>query len=125
MRSNLWTVIERKIFWAVLATALFSAPALRSQAAPQKAFDTADQAAKALIQATGSYDLPALLEILGADGKDLVNSEDPTQGKNQSAAFAALATEKTSVAIDPAKPGRAILKVGNDDWPLPIPIVRK
>lgn len=125
MRSNLWTVIERKVLLAVLATALFPAPALRSQAAPQKGFGTADEAAKALIQATGNFDVPALLEILGPDGKDLVNSEDQTQSKNQSDAFAALAKEKTSVVVDPAKPTRAILKVGNDDWPLPIPIVKK
>jgi hypothetical protein len=125
MRSNLWTVFERKVLLAALAAALFPAPALRSQAAPQKGFVTADEAAKALIQAAGNFDVPALLEILGADGKDVVNSEDPTQDKNHSAAFAALAQEKTSVVVDPAKPTRAILKVGNDDWPLPIPIVKK
>ncbi|MEO8594927.1 MAG: DUF2950 domain-containing protein [Candidatus Solibacter sp.] len=125
MRFNLSTVLEKKVLLAVLATALFPASALRSQTAPQKGFTTANEAAVALIQAAGNFDTPALLEILGSDGKDLVGSDDPTQGKNQSVAFAALAKEKTTVVVDPAKPTRAILKVGNDDWPLPIPIVKK
>jgi len=125
MRLNLWTVLEKKVVVAVLATALYLVPALRSQTATQRGFGTADEAAKALIQATGDYDLAALLAILGPDGEDLVQSEDSTQGKNQSAAFAALAKEKTSVAVDPAKPNRATLIVGNDDWPLPIPIVKR
>jgi hypothetical protein len=90
----------------------------------QKTFATPQQAGEALIQAADSYDVPALLEILGPDGKDLVAS-DPVEDKNRAVAFAKLAHEKNSVSIDPKNPARATLLAGPDDWPLPIPIVRK
>jgi hypothetical protein len=41
------------------------------------------------------------------------------------AAFAAKAREKNEIALDPKNSGRAILSVGNDEWPLPIPLVKK
>jgi hypothetical protein len=89
-----------------------------------KAFDTPQQAADALIKAADPYDVPALKQILGPDGIDLVSSEDPVRDKNIAAAFAKKAHEKQAVNVDPTHPARAILVVGNDDWPLPIPIVR-
>jgi hypothetical protein len=95
-----------------------------SQSQP-KQFDTADQAADALIQAAASSDLAAAKEILGPDGEDLVSSEDPVMDKNRALAFAGKAKEKKSVEIDKKDPNRAILSVGNDDFPLPIPIVKQ
>jgi hypothetical protein len=95
-----------------------------SRSAP-KGFATPKEAAEALIQATETFNLPALKEILGPDGDDLVSSEDPVQDKNFAVAFAAKAHEQNRVTVDPKNSRRAILYVGNDDWPLPIPLVRK
>lgn len=91
----------------------------------QKAFSTPEEAAQALIHAAESYDAPALMEILGPNSKDLVSTDDPVQDKNRAAAFAALAAEKQSATLDPKNANRATLSVGNDDWPYPIPIVRR
>ena len=66
-----------------------------------------------------------LKEILGPDGEDLVSSEDPVRDKNIAAAFATKAREKNQITVDPKNSTRAILSVGNDDWPLPIPLVKK
>ena len=96
-----------------------------SPTANQKTFVTAKEAADALIKATGSFDLPALKEILGPDGEDLVSSEDSVQDKNRAVTFAEKAREKNTVTVDPKNPKRATLSVGNDDWPLPIPIVQR
>ena len=106
---------------------LRSAPQAKQQSAPstQKGFSTPEQAAQALIQAAASYDVPALLEILGPEAGELVASEDPVEDKNRGATFAALAREKQSVTLDPKNRGRATLLVGKDDWPLPIPIVKR
>src|SRR5215831_177560 len=104
-----------------------SLPAL-SPATPQstqKVFATPKEAADALIQAAENFDLPALKEILGPDGEDLVASEDPVQDKNKAVAFAAKARQKTEVSADPEDSKRAILSVGDDQWPLPIPIVER
>jgi hypothetical protein len=88
-------------------------------------FDTPQQAAEVLIDAAGKNDITALLEIFGPEGKDLVSSADPVQDKNYAAAFAEKAREKKAVVLDPQNKSRAILSVGNDDWPLPVPIVKK
>jgi len=91
----------------------------------QRTFDTPKAAADALIAAAASYDVPALKEILGPDGADLVVTSDPVQDKNQGEAFAAKAREKSVIVPDEKNPNLATLTIGNEDWPLPIPIVRK
>jgi len=113
-----------------LGLALHAAPPSKSDApsAPQpaqKQFDTPKQAADALIQIATNLDVAAAKEILGPDGEDIVASEDPVQDKNRAAEFAAKAKEKMSVQTDKKNPNRAIVLVGNDDFPLPIPIVKQ
>jgi DUF2950 family protein len=88
-------------------------------------FATPKEAANALIQAAANFDVPALLKILGKSGEDLVESADTVGDKNRAERFAALAKEKTEVTTDPNNKARATVTVGNDDWPLPIPIVQK
>jgi len=94
-------------------------------AAAQKRFATPKEAADALIAAARSFDTAALTEILGKDGKSMVVTEDHVADQNRAATFAARAGEKSSISQDPKKPNVATLVVGSDDWPLPIPIVRK
>jgi len=113
---------------AVLMVAVFCALGVFSDGASppdQRAFATPKEAAEALVQAAQSYNVPALVEILGPDSRDLVASQDPVGDKNRAAAFVALANEKQSVMIDPKNRGRAQLVVGDNDWPLPIPIVKR
>lgn len=92
---------------------------------PQKTFDSPKAAAEALIQATETDDVSALKHILGAAGEDLVATEDAVQDKNIASKFAAEAHQKNSINIDPKNPNRAVLAVGNNDWPMPIPIVKR
>src|SRR5947208_9388142 len=91
----------------------------------QKEFDTPKQAADALIQVAETFDVAAAKEILGPDGEDIISSEDPVMDKNRAIAFANKAKEKTSVEIDKQNRNQAILIVGNDNFPLPIPIVKQ
>jgi len=114
------------------ALALLCSASLLSQQKPsetasqnQKTFATPKEAADAFVQAAGNFDVPALDQILGPSGEDLIASEDTVRDKNIALAFAAKAHEKNSVVIDPKNPDRATLVVGNDDWPLPIPIVKR
>jgi hypothetical protein len=91
----------------------------------QQSFSSPEEAAEALIQAAESYDVPALLRVLGPDGHDLVVSQDPVEDKNNAAAFVALARQETAITVDPENAHIAALSVGSDDWPLPIPIVQE
>lgn len=96
-----------------------------SSATTARAFNTPKEAAEALIGAAGTYDVSALLEIFGPDGKDFIASEDPIHDKSIAANFAAKAREKNVVEIDPQNKLRAVLSIGSDDWPFPVPIVKK
>ncbi len=137
MRLRTSTVVAGNLLLAFLVIAVLVTPGVFAQTTPQgsekpaaakpaqKEFATPDEAAKALIKASEDFDVPALLEILGPDGRDLVSSDDPVRDRNFSLAFAARAKEKQSVTLDPKNPNRAILSVGNEAWPLPVPIVRK
>jgi hypothetical protein len=94
-------------------------------AVKQQTFATPEKAAEALIAAAESFDVPALKQILGPDGVDLVVTDDPVADKNQSAAFAAQGREKMKVIHDSKKPDVATLVIGAGDWPMPIPLVHK
>jgi hypothetical protein len=113
-----WCILSCLASAQVQSTPQTTAPA-------PKAFDTPQQAAEALINAAGAYDVPELMAIFGPDGKDFVASADPVEDKNNAAAFAADARAKNSIAIDPTKPSRATVIVGEKEWPLPVPLIKK
>jgi hypothetical protein len=91
----------------------------------QKTFPSAQAAADAFVRAADGWDVAALNQILGPHGEDMVSSADPVKDQNIAAEFSAKAREKTTVSVDQKNPDRAILVVGNDDWPMPIPIVKR
>lgn len=96
-----------------------------SPASSQKTFKAAKEAADALIQAAEQGDIPALVGLFGEENKDLVVTEDEVQARNAIAAFAARAKEKNVLEPDPKNKNRVFLSVGNEDWPMPIPIVKE
>jgi len=123
-----------------LAVSLFGAPVVFSQTASTpkpaakpaaaqpppgaRAFPTAQAAATALIQAAAGFDEPALTAIFGPDGKDLVSTGDAVRDKSYALAFASLAQASNAVVVSPTNPGRATLQVGQEHWPLPVPLVK-
>ncbi len=125
---NILPVLFVAILSSVLVLPLHAQSTQRADAPSalaQKAFNTPQQAAEALIQAAASYDISELLEIFGPDGEDFISSADPVRDKSNAAAFAAKANEKNVVTIDAKNKTRAILSVGNDDWPFPVPIIKQ
>ena len=135
MSSKIVALIGAILTCSLLAPTLVAAPEKKHAAAKQegaqgtpapgqKQFDTAKQAADALIQVATNLDVAAAKEILGPDAADLISSADPVADKKRATDFAAKAKEKTSLNVDPKNSKRTILSVGNDDFPLPIPIVQ-
>jgi hypothetical protein len=91
----------------------------------QKQFSSAKEAADTLVRAADVFDVTALREILGPDAADLITSADPVADKKRATNFATKAKEKTSLNVNPKNSKRTILSVGNDGFPLPIPIVQR
>ena len=88
-------------FFCLFAYALPAAP----QAAPKtpakpaaKTFDSPQQAAEALIAAAEKFDVPALEEIFGPEGHDIILTGEEALDREKTAEFAALAREKNSVS---------------------------
>jgi DUF2950 family protein len=118
------TKLRHPFFAIGLVAAVFSASAVAATTpAKHRSFASARAAADALVAAAAQYEVPALLEILGPGGEDLVRSDDPVLDKKLAAEFAAHAAEKLVVVPDKANPKRATVIVGKEDWPLPIPLV--
>jgi hypothetical protein len=88
-------------------------------------FDTPQQAADALVEAADKFDVVALSHIFGPGGEGVVFSGEFAQDQKHAADFAAEAREKKSVSVDPKSGNRAFLLVGNEDWPFPVPIVKR
>jgi len=115
---------------AALQPAAAQTPAAKEQSSTPVAtsvrmFDTPQQAADVLIKSAKTFDVPALLQIFGPKGEDIVLTGEVAQDRTHAADFAAEAAEKTTVSVDPRTGNRAYLLVGNEDWPFPVPIVKK
>ena len=102
------------------ATVLDAAP----QAGP-RAFATPQDAAQALVDAAEKNDTAALLQIFGPQGRDIVESGDPTEDRNLRAEFAQRAHEKLEIEPEPSNPDRATIVTGNQNWPMPVPLIRQ
>jgi len=123
------------VVWGCLCTfLLFSfaqqAPTKKSStavvaAAAARSFDTPQQAAEVLINAAEKFDQVALVEIFGPGGEDIVFSGEYAQDRQHAENFVAEAREKQSISVDPKSGNRAYLLVGNEDWPFPVPLVKR
>jgi hypothetical protein len=87
-------------------------------------FDTPQQAADAVIAAAADFDISKLDAIFGPEGDDFISGGDEVQNKNKAVDFAQQAKTNHSISTDPAKPNRATIIVGDDQWPFPVPLVK-
>jgi hypothetical protein len=129
METNMRDPETLKPFSCAMAAAatgfLLSASLFGAEPAPgPRTFDTPRQAADALVQAAAADDVPAIVAMFGPAGKDIVPSGDPVQDKNDLARFAEKAKENMDISLEPGRPAKAVISVGDDDWPMPVPIVR-
>ena len=94
-----------------------------SVATAQQAFKTPEEAATALVGAAKSGDMKAITTVLGPDGDDIVSSGDEVADAATRAKFVTAYDAKHTIAME--GDSKAIMVIGPDDFPLPIPIIRK
>ena len=109
---------------AVVLTALSgNAAAARGKLkSSQKTFATPENAVQALVLAAKAADIEQLLSILGADGRQLVISGDEVEDRAGLERFVRAYEEKNQIIKRGDK--KAVVEVGNEDWPLPMPLVK-
>jgi len=101
---------------AVLALAMAAAHA-------QQSFKTAEEAADALVSAAKTGDRKAVLTVLGQKGADIVSSGDPVADASARNRVIEAYNAKHQMAMEGTD--KAVLIIGHEDWPFPIPLVRK
>jgi hypothetical protein len=103
---------------------LFSVALLPATTRAQGRFPSPETAARTIEAATRANDPEQLKSVLGPGSDDLVSSGDPVDDARARKRFAAAAGERTRIERT-ADGAVAVLHVGRDDWPFPIPIVRE
>jgi len=88
----------------------------------QQDYKTTQEAVDALIAAARSGDEKALLFVLGPDGDDITSSGDKVADEATRKRFVGLYDAKHEIAMKGEH--KAILVVGEDDYPFPIPLER-
>jgi hypothetical protein len=121
-----WACLSTPVLFAAQQPEAKKAPAaMAAPAAGTKSFDTPQQAADALVEAAQKFDEDTIIQIFGPDGDDVVFTGEFAQDRRLASDFVAKAHEKKSVSVDPKTGNRAFLLVGNEDWPFPVPIVKR
>jgi hypothetical protein len=112
-------------FWSYLrqlTLALLVAVPLAAVAAPQETFATPEAAVDALMAALKADNDAAMVGIFGEEHKDLVINQDRAMASATRAKI--LAAMQTMRALQSPSPERRVLVIGDEAWPVPIPLVR-
>ncbi len=109
---------------AVAAACAFSAAVIGAPAAApkQQSFASPDEAVKALMAAVKAHDEKTMLAVLGTGAKNVINSGDKVADRTGREKFAAAYDEANKLEMQ--GDAKAVLAVGKDAWPFPIPVVK-
>jgi len=106
---------------AAFIVLVISAPS-QAETVKQRTFASPEEAVKAFVEALKSNDAKAVEAILGPGSRDLVSSGDPVADGAVREKFLRRYGEKNKLEVTETK---AVLNLGNDDWPFAIPIAKK
>lgn len=110
-----------KLASAIALASLFATTAIAADSA--KVFSSPSAAVAALAEAAKTQDAAAAMQILGPDGKQVISSGDPVADKNAALNFANNYQQMHRLAYAPK--GEVILYLGAQNWPFPIPLVKR
>jgi hypothetical protein len=96
--------------------------ATSSCASAQEDYNTPQAAVDALVATARSGDQKAALIVLGREGEDIISSGDKVSDNAVRARFVTSYDAKHQIAMD--GDNKAILVIGDNDYPFPIPMVR-
>jgi hypothetical protein len=110
-----------RLFAALVVCATLLAGAAWA-AGTQKAFSSPADAARELAAAAKAGDIKAMLALLGPGAREIVSSGDPVADRAYYARFAKAYDEANKIEM--SGDAKAVLSVGKDAWPMPIPILK-
>jgi hypothetical protein len=104
-----------------LAAAFLLSPVSVAQA--QQTYKTPQEAVDALVASAKADDPKAALVVLGRDGEDIISSGDKVSDEAVRKRFVTSYDAKHQIAMDGDT--KATLVIGDNDYPFPIPLVKK
>jgi len=114
--------LSKLVAVALLSAGCFASHSMAQQQG-QKTFSSPEEASNALVMAIQKNDEKATLDILGPEGKKIVSSGDEAQDAEMRANFVQKYQEMHRLMKEPD--GTTTLYIGAENWPTPIPLVRK
>jgi hypothetical protein len=114
-------VISSIIFVAMIVFAALSHA--QDAGSPQKSYPSPEKAVNALIAAVRANDTKAMLSILGPGSEEMISSRDAVEDRTGREKFLKAYDEKNALQQGPED--KWVLSVGNDNWPMPVPVVKK
>src|SRR5262249_47215877 len=88
----------------------------------QKTYGSPEDAVKDLVSVVKANDSKGLLSILGPDGKSIASSGDKVADRENGERFVKSYEEGNK--LDKSGDAKAVLSIGKDNWPFPIPVVK-
>lgn len=110
----------------LIATAVFllgAAPASHSTGMPQKSFYSPEEAVKSLVAAVRANDIGEMRAILGPGSRELISSGDEAADRTGREKFLKAYDQMNTLEQESAD--KMVLSIGANNWPMPIPIVKK
>jgi Protein of unknown function (DUF2950) len=105
-----------------LAVCVMAPLAMAAGTPVQKSFESPEVGVDALVEAVKSGDQAMLRSILGPHSRNLVSSGDEVADEQRREAFIKEYTDAKKIVLEGST--QATLMVGEDEWPLPIPLVK-
>jgi hypothetical protein len=104
---------------------LLAASATVAPARAQERFETPEAAVEALLNAVDAHDAARLAAMFGPQGNAILSSGSLAQDRAEQTEFSQLARAKHQLEADRRNAARMILAIGDEDWPFPVPLVRR
>src|ERR1700678_1135083 len=108
---------------SALAVTVAVSTAALAQAPGQKTYASPEEASNALFAAAQKNDQTAMLEVLGKDGKSVIESGDPKEDDAMRANFVEKFQVMHRLVEEPD--ATTTLYIGAENWPTPIPLVNR
>lgn len=117
-----WLARSARLLPLVVSCAVCNVALAAPAGSNQTAFATLEDAATALINAVRAGEASAISAVLGPQGQDIASSGDPVADATMRANFAAAFDEAHELRQEDAT--SAVLVVGKDKYPFPVPLVQ-
>ncbi len=110
------------LVYAVAPPAIAADTAAKQQPRVQQRFATPEAATEALVAAIRAENPGRIHAVLGPGSERLISSGDPVADRQGRARFVAAFDKRSRIEMD--GDAKATLIVGENDWPLPFPLVK-